>query len=337
MQLINLLLLIIGVVLAGIGLASWSDHPGAVLLLVTGLALVALAYISDRARAQRIERRRQVAVRQRIDALTAAKGDSSQTLKVHGGLRMLLGGLFLSILGMSVVTMASAGAMHDVVPLLAGIVIVPVGLLMLMRAWPAMGRPTLELDKAGFVTPWSGRIPWREVSGVCLNAVAQRNGGQSFTLSFRVRQFARVAPQIHWTDRLLAVFRLGPLARGVVAVPLLSPREPPQAVHALARQLWKQSTGRDYDWNPHQSDAYNEAMERSAALTTQLAELCAADAPLADPQKVEHAVAAMEADVAVIASAHRRAAKKQRWTLGLTVLLVVAVLAWPWIKRLLQF
>ena len=287
LQLVNLLLVIFGVIAVGSGLVWWRNQPAlALLLLVSGVALIALAYFSDRGREQRAEQRKRAAIRQRIDEFARRPAGSSQTLRLGGGPRNILAGLLLTLLGLAVAVMASADLRHDVIPLILGVLLVPVGLLLLLRALAGVGQPALELDSVGFATALTGRIPWREVSGICLRTVTQRNGSESFFLMFRVQRFAPVAPRIHWTERLLAVFRLGALARGVVNVSLPSKKDPPAAVYALARQLWKQSTGNDYEWSPLQSDACNEAMKRAGALAARLDEPGAMEAALAHPEQM---------------------------------------------------
>lgn len=265
LQLVNLFLVIFGVIAVGSGLAGWRNHPSMALVLLTlGLALVVLAYFSDRRRERRAEERKCATVQRRIDEFAHRPAGSSQTLKVRGGLRDILAGLLLTIMGVGVASMASIDIRHEMIPLILGVLLAPVGLLLLLRAWAGMGQPALELDAIGFVTPFSGRIPWREVSGIALRTVVQRHGGESFFLMLRVKQFARIAPRIHWTDRLLAMIGQGALAKGVVTVGLPGTHEPPATVYALARQWWKQATGNDYDWSPYRSDAYNEAVQRAA-------------------------------------------------------------------------
>ncbi|MGY3041729.1 membrane protein implicated in regulation of membrane protease activity [Rhodanobacter sp. TND4EL1] len=337
LQLLNLFLVIFGVIAVGAGVASWRSYPPmALLLLALGLALVALAYVSDRRRERRADQRKRAAIQQRMDEFARRPGGSSQALKVRGGARYLLAGLLLTLMGMGVVCMASGDARHDVIPLVLGALLVPVGLLLLLRALAGVGQPALELDAGGFVTPLTGRIPWREVSGIALRTVAQRNGRESFFLMFRVKRFAHVAPRIHWTDRLLAVFHLGALAKGVVTVGLPSAKDPPGAIYAMARMLWKQSTRQDHDWQPQMSDEYNEAMRRAGELTARLEAPGAVEAALADSQRMAQAMSQMEMDMAVITAGHRRQLKKQRWVLAIFLALTVLVVAWPWIRRLLH-
>jgi hypothetical protein len=194
----------------------------------------------------------------------------------------------------------------------------------------------LDLASAGFATPLNGRIAWRDVSGVFLQAVTQRNGVESFRLMFRVKQFARVAPAIHWTDRLFAMFRLGALARGVVSVGLPTSKEPPKVVYALARMLWKQATGHDYDWNPLMSDQYNEALQRMDAITARMQAAGAVEASLADPQRLSRDMAQLEQDVTLITGERRRELAKAKWVGGVLVVLTLLAFAWPWVGKLLR-
>jgi hypothetical protein len=166
--------------------------------------------------------------------------------------------------------------------------------------------------------------------------VNQRNGAESFRLMFRVKQFARVATDIHWTDRLLAIFRLGPLASDVVNVGLPKSKEPPKVVYALARQLWKQATGHDYDWNPQMSDRYNEALQRVDAITARMQEPAAVEASLADPRRLSQDMAQLDQDMILLAGESRRELAKAKWVAGVVVLLMLLALAWPWIATLMR-
>lgn len=186
------------------------------------------------------------------------------------------------------------------------------------------------------MTPLAGRIAWRDVSGIYLHRDVVRGGREIHDLLFRVQHFARVVPRVHWTDRLLAIFRMGALAKGVVSVGLLSSEEPPAAIYALARKLWTRSTGNDFDWSPRQSEPYNDAMKRAQAFTAGLHEPGAMEAALADPEQMERAMAQMDRDMAMIAAARQRQLIKQRWTLALILLPAVLALAWPWIAPLLR-
>lgn len=335
-QIINLFLVIFGVIACGIGLARFQQHPASLLMLVAGLALVTLAYFSDRRRERRVRERKRAAVQQRLDELTRRSWGPGASLQVPGSVSFILLGLFLVAMGGGALYMDAIAATHDAVLVVIGVGFLLPALLILSRALAGVGQPVLELTAVGFTTPLNGRIAWHDVSGIFLSTLTQRSGHQSFFLMFRVKQFARVAPRIHWTDRLLAVCHLGALGRGVMNVRLPTSKEAPQAVYVLARQLWKQATGNDYDWNPQMSEPYNEALKRTSAFTTRIQEPGAIEASLADPQQMSQDMAQIDRDMALIASERKRQLARFRWTARLFVLLALLVAAWPWLRRWLH-
>lgn len=335
-QLVNFFLVIFGVIAVGAGLAGLRSHPASSLVLIAGIGLVLLAYFSDRRRERRVEERKRADAQRRLDELTGRTWGPGDSLRVPGSIWLVPGSLLLAAAGAAAWYVGIAAARQDWILVLVGGALFAASGLILARALPGMGRPVLELSPIGFATPLNGRIAWRDVSGVFLYVVTQRNGGESFRLMFRVKHFARVATDIHWTDRLLAMFRLGALARGVVSVGLPTSREQPKAVYALARLLWKQATGNDYDWNPLMSDQYNEALQRMDAITARMREPAAVEAPLADPWRLSQDMAQLDRDAALIVGEHRRALAKAAWVVGVLVLLMLLGLAWPWIRALLR-
>lgn len=334
-QLINLFLVIFGVIACGVGVARFQQHPASLLVLMAGIAMVVLAYFSDRRRQQRAEERKRAAVQHRLDELSQRSWGPGASLQVPGSLRFVFLGLLLAAMSGGALYMDAIAAKHDVMLVVIGAGFLLLALLILSRALAGIGHPVLELTTIGFATPLNGRIAWHDVSGIFLRAITQRSGSQSFTLLFRVERFARVAPRIHWTDRLLAMFRLGALAKGVVSVGLPMSKEKPEAVYAVARLLWKQATGNDYDWNPLVSGPYNEALKRASAFTARINEPGAVEASLANPQQMSQDMAQLDSDMALIASERKRQLAKFHWTVGLGVLLVLFVTTWPWLKRLL--
>lgn len=335
-QLVNLFLVIFGVIAVGTGLAGLRSQPASLLMLIAGIALVLMAYFSDRRRERRVRERKRADAQRRIDELTKRTWGGGDLLRVPGSVWLVPVGLMLAAAGAGAWYMGIAAARQDWILLLIGGAFLGSGCLILARALPGVGHPALELSPAGFATPLNGRIAWRDVSGVFLYAITQRNGAQSFRLMFRVKRFARAAASIHWTDRLLATFRLGPLARGVVSVGLPASKDQPEAVYALARLLWKQATGNDYDWNPLMSERYNEAMQRMETIMARMEEPAGVEASLADPRRLSQDMAQLDRDAAVIAGERRREMVKAKWAVGVVVLLMLLGLAWPWIRMLLH-
>jgi hypothetical protein len=335
-QLVNLFLVIFGVIAVGAGLAGLRSHPASLIVLIIGIAVIALAYFSDRRRERRRDERKRVGDQRRLDELTRRTWGPGDSLRVPGSVWVVVGGLLLVAAGAGVWHMGVTTVRQDWIPVLVGAVFLLSGGLILARALPGIGRPALELTSAGFATPLNGRIAWRDVSGVFLQAVTHRNGAESFRLMFRVKQFARAATAIHWTDRLFAMFRLGALARGVVEVGLPKSKEPPKVVYALARLLWKQATGHDYDWNPLMSDQYNEALQRMDAITTRMQASGAVETSLADPERLSRDMAQLERDAILITGERRRELAKAKWVTGVVVVLMLLAFAWPLVGKLLR-
>lgn len=334
-QIINLLLLIVGIVAFGIGLARHGDRLESIVMLVLGVGLIALAWVSDRRRQARAEQRLRTDTDQRIAELTAAPWRAGQTLVVRGStwvgvflLLLVLGGGWLSWMAWH-----EAGVNWQL--LLAGGFLCGLGLLLLPRELAGLGQPALQLDSRGFTTPVHGFIAWRDVSGIHLSAVTARDR-TNYVLMFRVERFARVATKIHWSERWLAVFRLGALARGKVGVVLRDAREKPPAVHAAARFLWKQATGNDYEWNPDWSEQANQALKRSTAFASSVADPEAMERALReDSDQLRRQFDDSAKDIALVTAEIRRRVKRGKWMTGLLLVLIVLWVAWPWIRAAL--
>lgn len=306
-QLVNLFLVISGVIVVGLGVVGVRDHPAvAIFPLTLGIAMVVLAYVSDRRRTRRVDERKRVAVQQRTDALTRRAAGSAQSLQISSGILTAVVGPMVAAMGAAALSMDVTSTNHDAILLVVGVFSLALGLLISARTLPAIGQPILEINMTGFATPLNGKIAWRDVSGIHLRTLATRNGSESFTLLFRVPQFARVVRRVHWTDRLTGLFGLGPLVKGVVGIGLFSSKEPPAAVYALARLLWKQSTGNDYAWNPAMSDEYNDAMRRTEAWAASFEKPEASETAMADPEQLSISIAQMESDTALIAAESKR-------------------------------
>jgi hypothetical protein len=322
-RIINLFLLAGGLIMTAFGLLTIR-----VTLILVGVGLIAVAVIRDQRRAQQVKEKQSADIARRIAELTQATWHSHQTLKVHRSawmaIGLLLGGL------------ASAWAVHDGItgasvrwPLVfGGSLFLAAIAIALPRSLASPGKPACELDRNGFVTPVHGRMPWREVSGIHLHQVTHRGATTSF-LFFRVARFRHIAADIHWSERVLALFGLGALRRGIVGVPLKGADENPETIYAVARFLWKQATGLDHQWNPMMSDDYNEAAQRVAEITSRLS----------DPDVLEHpnqALAALEQGQKNFATMRAEAARlraRSSWAVGIVVILALLSLAWPWLSK----
>lgn len=82
LRFLNLLLLVVGVVVAVAGLAMSQRLSGFLAVAVVGVCMVAIALLSDHWRAKRAAERRQRDTEQRIAALTATAWQPGQRLVI---------------------------------------------------------------------------------------------------------------------------------------------------------------------------------------------------------------------------------------------------------------
>jgi hypothetical protein len=230
--------------------------------------------------------------------------------------------LLLAVLATWVAWHAFREGQVDPVMLGAAVLLLAFVLWGIFRLVPAWGRARIVLDRAGFVTPFHGRIGWKDVNGVMLKRVEHRGIEYSF-LSLRL-----VAPRFedfHWTERVLAGFRRG-VRRNVIDVPLKYTGASPDEVVAVARFLRKQATGEDHDWDPLLSDAYHDAMRRLSMRSAPDPDSFAKEVrenPEAALHGMEQAAADLETASAEIARLSRRARRSRAWA----VLLLCGMLA----------
>lgn len=322
-KIVNLLLLVGGMIMAVFGLAAFHVAP-----ILLGFGMIAAAFFSDRRRERLEKEKRSADIARRIAELTQAPWHSRKTLKLDGSRWMAVG---LTLGGFASALAIHKGITSDAVHwqwVLGGAFFLAVIAIALPRSLASLGTPLLELDRDGFAMPIHGRIPWREVSGVDLNQFTHR-GTTTSILLFRVARYRHIVASIHWTERVLALFGLGAVARGIVGVRLPSSKENPETVYAVARFLWKQATGHDYNWNPMLSDEYNEAATRMAAIASR---------PLGPDvlEQPDEALAELEQvrkDLAVMRTEGTRVTSRLNWVIGIAVILTVLSIAWPWLNR----
>lgn len=318
-KIVHLLLLAGGMIIAIFGLAAF--HVAAILL---GSAMIAVAFFSDRRRERQEKEKRNAENARRVAELIRAPRHSHKTLKLDGSYWVAVG---LMLGGFASALAIHKGITSDAVRwqwVLGGAFFLALIAIALPRSLASLGKPLLELDRDGFAMPIHGRIPWREVSGVDLHQITHR-GMTTSILFFRVMRYQHIVASIHWTERVMAAFGLGAVARGIVGAPLAIAKENPETVYAVARFLWKQATGHDYDWNSMLSDEYNGAAKRLAATGAR---------PL-DPDVIEHSDAILadleqaRKDLAVMRTEGARATSRLNWVIGIAITLMVLSIAWP--------
>lgn len=316
-QLVNLFLVIGGVIAMGVGLVRLRHDPFAALWLMGGGAVVTLAYISDKRREKRKEERSRRQIERRTVELARASTAYGRPVTVPHSLLPLLVGVHCLVAGLGALYFGIVDpADGSLIPWSIAGFFFPIAMLLLSRGWASLGKPRLELLARGVVLPLYGSIAWSEVTGIHLQS--QVRGGREYShLMLRIPRFGNIVSP-HWTDRALARIRLGPLAKGVLSIPLSGAGEPPQAVYAVARQLWTQATARDHDWLPGASDAFNEALGRIGQVALERGAERAAFAEF--PSAGE--AARLQRDLAVIAAEARRQSQRGRVVLAIVLLLI---------------
>ena len=97
LRFLNLLLLVVGVVVAVAGLAMSRRSSGFLVVAVAGACMVAIALLSDHWRAKRAAERLQRNTEQRIAALTATTWQPGQRLVVRGSAWGFIGSLVVGL------------------------------------------------------------------------------------------------------------------------------------------------------------------------------------------------------------------------------------------------
>lgn len=233
-------------------------------VLVAATGVVAFAFVSDRRRKKRQDKRIRQAVGPRIDRLMSQPWSEIQGhgFEVFGWKGFLLAMLMYLGLGGWTVYAAMYGHIADVRHLMLGSFLVAVGIWEMPVYLQRLGKPDIYVDSVGVTTPLYERIAWTEISGIALRGRFARLGTAGYyELLFLLDHPRKAALRSHWTQRLRHTIGMGGVRNGVLRVGLS--RERAEA-HALARFLWEQATGFDYDWEPGVSPAYVEAAKRES-------------------------------------------------------------------------
>jgi len=212
---------------------------GAILGLITLYAL-------DRTRERRDTDRAQDAAGERLDRLLRLASNDNLELEVRGShnLRLAWIGLLCGLVLLFCASVSASGIGLWIV--FAALFAIPSALLVILM-WPGRNKPVIVLSKAGFTTPWTGRIPWHFVHGIDIREVSV--GSTHFHLLIfdipGLRQlFVQFSPVNRW------VWQRRPQSwSSRFQVMLKETTEQPEVVFQIARALWTESTGRTHYWN----------------------------------------------------------------------------------------
>ncbi len=264
-QPLNAVLLLTGLIAVLAGAAALHENAGSFTLVVFGIGLVAAAWVGEQRRNGHLKAQRRADTDRRIAELMRPPWAADQTLKVRGNSLTPVALLLSGLLSTWMVYAGVSAAQRQWPLIIAGGLWLTLTAIAASRCIAGFGKSVCELDRDGLCTPIHGHIPWSEVSGLHFQQDTRR-GVTTSTLLLRVERYREVVTGIHWTERLLAAFGAGALARGIVSVPLKNGDEEPETLEAVARLLWKRATGHDYPWNPGWSNDFNDAAKRIGSL-----------------------------------------------------------------------
>lgn len=334
-RIINLLLLVIGIVIAGVGLAVTWKPSGSPTILVVGICVMGIALISDYRRSKNAETQRRAESEIRISALTSAPWHAGQRLVVRGSIGLFLGQSAVTLIFLALIYSElnePAGTEYRIVIL--ALALLPVLLIGLVRASTELFKPALQLSAQGIDTAIHGRIPWSEITGVDLKKQNYR-GHINYFLHFRVEQYRRVIKNAHWTEHVLGVFGAGAMRRGYITIRLKDKHEQPETINAVARFLWKQATNSDYIWSPLMSNAANAAARnvgRTLASHQDMERLY--QRMKSEPQKVMDEIHQMEKELSIIRKEGIQWFAQTPWITAVLIVLLLVSIFWPLLKRL---
>lgn len=331
-QLINLLMLFAGLVITGFSLAIFLGSPILFATLPLGIGLVIVAIVGDKRRAQREKEKQRLDIASRTAQLTNAPWTSHQTLEIKtnkGPIVLVLIVVLLSVFAIQ----AGLMGVKIVWPLVSGgAFFLLMSLLLLLVNFVGFGKPACVFDKDGFVTPMHGRIAWQAVDGVALEQYEVRGVTYSMLL-FRVPNYLHAASNIHWVQRFLALLGVGAIKRKVVGVNLKGASENPEIVFAVARFLWREVTGRNHEWVPAYSDAYNEAAKRVSQITMSPPNSGSLERRLHDnPQEVLDELEQVNSDIKLMNEERARRLARLNRAIIITVILLLVLIGVKLIK-----
>ena len=149
--------------------------------------------------------------------------------------------------------------------ILVSVCVLAIAVLCFLNSIPYLGKPVCELSRAGFSTPRWGFIPWHQVFGIGLSFYLDRFDLRRYTLYFHVENSQSILEK-RWIHRMLVYLGLVRAQAKYFNIAIVlnssSKYETPETIEAAAKLLWNKATGRQYDWKPWFSDAYNDAVRR---------------------------------------------------------------------------
>jgi hypothetical protein len=330
---INVVLLLGGIVITGVGFALTTKSPLNWIIVALGVGLLLLALYFDKNRVKQRDTRVADEIKARIATLTKKPWMRHEQLQVPQNRTLVVYLLFIFLSGGG-----SAWLGFHVTPInwklvLGGFVLLGMVVLSSPSVLIGIGKSALVLSRSGFETPIDGLISWQYVEGIYLQVVTTR-GVRSYSLILRVPEYAKAVASIHWVQRWLALFGLGAFRRGLLSVSLKGGQDQPETIEAVARHLWKTATGRDYVWNPNMSQEANDAYRRMALLGNKVADNGRVEEDLqVNPELAIKDLQQFDRDMTLIKEEVSQKSRMAKLMVIIAIVGIALTLAWPWFKR----
>ena len=250
-RILNCLLVIIGMTCTISGLILMPRMPiAAGIAFVVGIPAFILGMVRDNQRAKQIKSAHQAQVARRVAELTRRPWAPNQSLVITGNNFNIL---VISILCMGCCLFAIydlyISLSVDWIIVIAVIIIFPVTLFLAARSISLLGKPICTLSKYAITTPIYGKIEWQYIEKIYLQIVGNKFTRESGLLTLYLSDKIKILKNTHWTDRILALFRLGAIAHKKIEILLNQSNEAPQTIAETANFLRCQATKNTYRTN----------------------------------------------------------------------------------------
>ena len=335
LRVISMLLLVLGIIIIGVGIAlSLSDMDMAVIVIILGVVIIICANILDKKYLKEKERRYfQKMVKEIKNLREIGSWSAEKVLKTDSELEfgMLLFSLFFIVMGPILIRNGMASDPVDWKAILVSSCVLAIAVFYLSNIIPYLGKPACELSQGGFFTPQYGFIPWHQVFGIYLLLQENIFDSRHYTLFFHVKNSESILKKHSWLWRILVYLSLVRTRAKYfnISIALHSKCETPETIEMAAKSLWNKATGRQYDWNPWLSDAYNDAVRRVSENSVNIEDGQENELlPDQAQQLKQH-----KRDLKIIKNELCRSASQLKWMIKISIFGMLMALLWMFLEQ----
>jgi hypothetical protein len=199
----------------------------------------------------------------------------------------------------------------EVLSTITGVIIGIFSIILIIDSLYTLGKPRIVISRKGITTPWSGFIAWDFIYGIHLKEIRHRGSLINHVLSYRIKNFK---PPQTTSNVVKLLRRVKGLNKEKLSLRLFNTNEKPEVVYGLSDKLWRNKTGRNYEWSPDISDEDHDTVIRLDQRKMPTYE--------ASPQEVHSWLKEQEMDFNKLSASLR----KQRMTLQIKILFYIAIM-----------